>query len=91
MVNSLGQFLEMLAQRNIRLQLKDGRLSCNAAPGSLTPELLEELRQRKPQLTALLGTGESTSFAGAILRHRGSESDPPPRLLDKSVFGCCIR
>ncbi|MEM9484543.1 MAG: thioester reductase domain-containing protein, partial [Cyanobacteria bacterium P01_F01_bin.116] len=52
--NQLTQLLKHLQSRDVRLWLEGDTLRCNAPKGALTPELTAQLKERKPEIIALL-------------------------------------
>lgn len=52
-------FLAELRSRDIRIRAEGDRLQLDAPTGALTPELREELRQRKDEILAFLQTAET--------------------------------
>ncbi len=52
-------FLGMLRDRDIQVCEDGGRLRCNAPPGTLTPELRDELRRRKDEVLQFLRSAGS--------------------------------
>ena len=55
----VSSFLAELSSRDIKLSADGERLRCNAPAGALTPELRDELRQRKRQIIEFLRTAEA--------------------------------
>jgi thioesterase domain-containing protein len=51
--------LQELLDRDIRIRAEGDRLQCDAPAGALTPELQEQLRQRKHEILAFLQQAES--------------------------------
>jgi thioesterase domain-containing protein len=51
-------FLDQLRSRDIRLRIEGDRLQCDAPAGMLTPELREELQQRKSEILEFLRSAE---------------------------------
>jgi thioesterase domain-containing protein len=56
---SVSDFLAELRSRDIHVGIDGDRLRCNAPAGMLTPELREQLRQRKSEILDFLRTAES--------------------------------
>ncbi len=52
-------FLEKLRSRDIKVWAEGDRLRCNAPAGVLTPELRNELRQRKDEILRFLHSAEA--------------------------------
>jgi thioesterase domain-containing protein len=52
-------FLAALRERDIQISADGERLRCNAPGGALTPELRDELRQRKAEILEFLRSAES--------------------------------
>lgn len=48
--------LRDLEERGVRFETEDGRLRYHAPTGVLTPEIIDELRARKPELLVLLAS-----------------------------------
>jgi thioesterase domain-containing protein len=56
---SAAAFLSELRRRDIRVWADGGELRCNARAGMLTPELLDQLRQRKSDILEFLASGQA--------------------------------
>jgi thioesterase domain-containing protein len=56
---NVAAFLDELLSRDIRLSADGGRLRCSAPAGALTPELREQLRERKAEILEFLRTAEA--------------------------------
>ncbi|MFI9154630.1 amino acid adenylation domain-containing protein [Streptomyces sp. NPDC053367] len=70
-----------LRRRGVRLRLVEGRLDVLARPGALTPELREELRDRREELMAALD-GVGPRETGRELVARPAERHEPFPLTD---------
>ena len=46
--------ISKLRQKGVRLRLEGDRVLCNAPPNVMTPELVEQLREHKEQIVAVL-------------------------------------
>ncbi|MCP4157755.1 MAG: hypothetical protein GY757_59145 [bacterium] len=53
---SIIEFINKLKKLKITIHLEKGRLQINAAKGRMTPGLLEELKERKPEIVQFLET-----------------------------------
>jgi thioesterase domain-containing protein len=56
---SAAAFLSELRRRDIRVWADGGELRCNARAGVLTPELLDQLRQRKNDILEFLASAQA--------------------------------
>ncbi len=56
---SVAAFLAELRSRDIQVWPDGDQLRCNAPAGVLTPELREQIRQRKPEIMAFLRSAEA--------------------------------
>ncbi|HEX5393794.1 MAG TPA: thioesterase domain-containing protein [Rhodocyclaceae bacterium] len=80
----MAPFLEALRQRDIRVWAEGDRLHCDGPPGSLTPELREQLRAVKESLLEFLhGAQHLADQLQALVpltprMSSGSASDRPP-------------
>lgn len=72
--------LMMLRDRGIQVWPEDDRLRCNAPAGALTPQLREELRQRKDEILNFLRSSES------IARQQRAVVPLQPNGTSPSVF-----
>jgi thioesterase domain-containing protein len=74
---SLQAFLADLRRREIQLSADGDRLQCNAPTGLLTPQLREQIRQRKGEILAFLHTAKALARqqrAIVPLQPRGSRT-----------------
>jgi len=74
-MTSIADLLADLLDRGIRLRVDDGRLLSDAPKGALTPELIAQIRERKPEIVAFLSAADD-SPAGAL---------PPIPRIDRSA------
>jgi thioesterase domain-containing protein len=58
---SVAAFLSELRRRDIQVWVDGDQLRCNARTGALTPELRDELRQRKGDIVEFLRSAEAVS------------------------------
>jgi amino acid adenylation domain-containing protein len=58
------QLLELFNRHAVGLEVRDGKLTCTAPKGFLTPDRLAELQRHKDQLIAILTGADTTSGAG---------------------------
>lgn len=69
-----GELLRELHRRGVRLTAHEGRLRCEAPRGTITPDLVEAMRQHKAAVLAILQGAEVE--AGPEWRPRLGESFP---------------
>ncbi|HAX77733.1 MAG TPA: non-ribosomal peptide synthetase [Cyanobacteria bacterium UBA11372] len=50
----LAEFLSQLRHLQVKLWIEEGRLRYSAPPGTITPDLLDQMRQRKTEILAFL-------------------------------------
>jgi amino acid adenylation domain-containing protein len=67
-----------LYRRGIRLRLANGQLHVTAPPGALTPELREEMKLRKDELTEAIARSQDTGGQAAIEPRPAERHDPFP-------------
>lgn len=77
---NLQAFLADLRRREIHLSAEGERLRCNAPAGLLTPELREQIRQRKSEILAFLRS------AGALARQQRAVVPLQPRGTRTPVY-----
>lgn len=73
-------FLAKLRERDIHVSAEGDRLRCSAPPGALTPQLRDELHQRKNDILKFLGS------AGALARQQRAIVPLQPRGRLTPVF-----
>lgn len=60
-MRTTAQFLSFLREQGVIFKLDGEKLGCSAPPGVLTASLRSELTQRKPEIVALLTSGQVNS------------------------------
>ncbi len=76
-MDTINELLSELERRGIRLRAEGNRIFCVAAPAALTPDLQQEIRRRKPELLALLGSANADRGSPTLLP-RSDRTRPAP-------------
>ncbi len=74
----LSEFLSYLRSLDVRLWLEGDRLRFSAPPGVMTPELTQQLVERKPEIMSFLARVGQMSQAAAPAIVRLSRNEPLP-------------
>jgi TubC N-terminal docking domain len=56
------EFWEDLSRRNITVTVADGRLKVSAPAGAITPEIRQQLAERRDELVSLLDSGDGDAL-----------------------------
>ena len=75
-IMSIAQFLDELRAQQIHLWVEDGKLRYTAPAGRLTPELRQELLERKAELLSALAPAAAAELPQAIESPPGAAPDP---------------
>ena len=66
----LHQLLATLRDLNIRLFLEDGNLKCNAPTGTLTDELVQQIKIQKAELIDIIGAATQKNVLAITPKQR---------------------
>ena len=75
---STAEFLSKLRERDVRVWVEDGRLKCDAPPGTLDEGLREQLGARKQELLTLISAARTTLSAPRSLVPLKTSGEYPP-------------
>ena len=80
--------ISKLRQQGVRIRLEGDRVLCNAPPNVMTPELMEQLREHKEQIVALLSkeTAETTAGHGVAIPVISRKMEIPLSFAQESLW-----